>query len=135
MQTFLPYPDFLKSAYCLDIKRCRKQVQEALQIIRALSGCYKKGWINHAAVRMWRGYTPCLVEYFNIFLEVSKERGTNHEKTFPLCHIGKIIEPPWFGNREFHASHRSNLLRKKYEYYVVYGWEEPVDLPYVWPNK
>jgi hypothetical protein len=41
--------------------------------------------------------------------------------------------PDWFGNKEFHASHRSNLLRKDPEFYGKYGWTEPHDLPYIWP--
>jgi hypothetical protein len=42
--------------------------------------------------------------------------------------------PPWVGNSTFHASHRSNLLRKDYAYYSKFGWREPVDLPYYWPE-
>ena len=33
MQTFLPYPDFQRSAAVLDKKRCWKQVVETKQII------------------------------------------------------------------------------------------------------
>jgi hypothetical protein len=42
--------------------------------------------------------------------------------------------PPWLGCDEFHSSHRSNLLRKLPEHYSQFGWSEPNDLPYVWPN-
>jgi hypothetical protein len=41
--------------------------------------------------------------------------------------------PPWFGEPEFHAAHRSNLLRKDPEYYRKYWPEEPADMDYVWP--
>ncbi|HEY5312264.1 MAG TPA: hypothetical protein VIK18_07080, partial [Pirellulales bacterium] len=41
--------------------------------------------------------------------------------------------PPWLGSRKFHASHRSNLLRKKPAWYAQFGWKEPDNLPYVWP--
>jgi hypothetical protein len=41
--------------------------------------------------------------------------------------------PPWLGDEAFHASHRSNLLRKNPEWYGQFGWTEPDDLPYVWP--
>ena len=37
MQTFLPYPDFAKSAMCLDNKRLGKQRIECLQILKALN--------------------------------------------------------------------------------------------------
>ena len=37
MQTFLPYPDFKKSAKCLDYKRLGKQRCESWQIYLALT--------------------------------------------------------------------------------------------------
>jgi len=45
-----------------------------------------------------------------------------------------VVEvPSWFGNEAFHASHRSNLLRKSYDWYFRWGWRESIDLPYIWP--
>lgn len=41
--------------------------------------------------------------------------------------------PTWLGNEDFHAAHRSNLLRKDHVWYGIFGWTEPDDLPYVWP--
>jgi hypothetical protein len=43
----------------------------------------------------------------------------------------------WFGYEPFHASHRSNLLRKDDDYYSAFGWTDPKDLKYVWlvPDK
>jgi len=71
MQTFLPYPDFRKSAECLDRARLGKQRVEAKQIIDILEK-YDKGedisklpWGNHPAVRMWIGYTTLLKLYYN----------------------------------------------------------------------
>jgi len=34
--------------------------------------------------------------------------------------------------KEIHASHRSNLLRKNFEFYSKFGWKEPDNLPYIW---
>jgi len=48
---------------------------------------------------------------------------------------GSFLLPPWIGQENFHASHRSNLLRKKPDHYGQFGWDEPRDLPYVWPEK
>lgn len=42
--------------------------------------------------------------------------------------------PPWLGDSDFHASHRSNLLRKDPEYYGEFNWTESPDLEYVWPK-
>lgn len=141
MQTFLPYPDFTQSARCLDNKRLGKQRVECLQILKALSDP-SYGWQNHPAVKMWRGYTDRLVEYgFKMCVEW-KQRGFSDTcetqilrmlLTSPPDHIGRT--PSWIGNNSFHASHRSNLLRKDPQWYGQFGWTEPNDLPYVWPTK
>ena len=43
-----------------------------------------------------------------------------------------IRMPEWFGDKVFHATHRSNLLRKDSEYYSKFRWKESSDAPYVW---
>jgi hypothetical protein len=48
---------------------------------------------------------------------------------------GKIILPKWFGNKEFHNSHKSNLLRKNPEHYFEFSKEVSNDLDYIWPCK
>lgn len=138
MQTFLPYADFAKSAECLDYKRLGKQRVEVLQLLRALHG-ETKGWVNHPAAKMWRLYTNYLVEYGNAICSEWTHRGYKD-----TC-LDKIVKyylqpsrrgypyPPWLGDESFHASHRSNLLRKNREYYGRFGWTEPDNLPYVWP--
>ena len=46
---------------------------------------------------------------------------------------GKYVPvPTWLGNEQFHASHRSNLLRKDFEYYSQFNWTENPESPYVW---
>lgn len=139
MQTFLPivvpkdpYSSFGMSAYVLDRKRLGKQRVEALQIYRTLTGV-SKGWRNHPAVRMWRGYELALCAYGRIMCVEWEKRGykdTCFDK-FPLP-VGPVF-PEWMWRPEFSASHRSNLLRKDPEWYGQWGWTEPPDLPYVWP--
>ena len=67
MQTFLPYADFRKSAECLDDRRFNNQINEALIILRTLTGWYtkhgKNGWPNHPATKMWRGHEVALARY------------------------------------------------------------------------
>jgi pyrimidine dimer DNA glycosylase len=135
MQTFLPLPDFALSAGCLDDARLGKQRVEAFQIVRTLDGV-TKGWRNHPAVRMWRGHEAALLEYGAQVCAEWVRRGnadTVGEKLGAHARTGPVELPPWFGDDAFHASHRSNLIRKDPAWYRSFGWTEPDDLPYVWP--
>ena len=137
MQTFLPYPDFRKSATCLDYRRLGKQRVETKQIYSALIG-EKKGWKNHPATRMWAGYERALLEYGIVVCEAWRARGYKDsclnwfKEKLNECKSDLVL-PPWVGNKNFHAAHRSNLLRKDAEFYGQYNWSEPNDLPYIWP--
>jgi hypothetical protein len=64
MQTFLPYPDFMKSAECLDSQRLGKQRVEAFQIWQTLTD-QSDGWKNHPAIKMWKGYEDALLRYLD----------------------------------------------------------------------
>jgi len=46
-----------------------------------------------------------------------------------------IINPSWLNNKQFHASHRGNLLRKNAIFYSKYGWTDSPSSPYMWPTK
>jgi hypothetical protein len=112
MQTFLPSDSFFESAKVLDNKRLNKQLIEVHGILEALHG--GNGWIHHPIVRMWRGYVDSLVEYgVAIALECS-QRGIKYDTISKILRFGKTTgaRPNWIGNKEFHSSHRSNLLRK-----------------------
>ena len=61
MQTFLPFPDYNKSAKALDYRRLGKQRVECKQILKALDG--SSGWKSHPAVLMWKGYEYQLCLY------------------------------------------------------------------------
>jgi len=129
MQTFLPYPDFAASMKVLDYRRLGKQRVEAYQILKAI---YNGGsWINHPATKMWIGYEDALVLYMNAAIDEWVNRGYKNNMVKGIIHVAEL--PLWVGNEEFHASHRSNLLRKDYEYYTQFGWTETEDMPYVWP--
>lgn len=135
MQTFLPYSDYKKSMECLDKSRLGNQVwREGLTLIRG-------GWPNHPASKMWRGYEYQLGLYLLAGLEVLEKRNKKkydniREKiTFEMNKFNYTDKPSWLGNEKFHASHRSNLLRKNKEYYSQFNWIESDDLPYEWPVK
>lgn len=135
MNTFLPLQSYEDSLWVLDKKRLGKQRVEAWQMITAiLDPSY--GWQHHPAVNMWRDYPLSLMEYYNYSLLIWKARGGNNKKLQIFEHVRRNVEKPWwFGMPEFHASHRSNLLRKDPVYYGQFGWSEGPELPYVWPAQ
>lgn len=146
MQTFLPYPDFERSAAVLDSPRLGKQRVETLQILRALL-LPDYGWANHPAVVMWRGRLPALVHYGLVCTAQWRSRGhadaTQNlitEFAPQVADLGQDdlrargLLPAWLGDERLHASHRSALLRKDPALYrPVFGADEPDDLPYHWP--
>jgi len=133
MQTFLPYPNLKKSLKVLDSRRLGKQRVEAFQILNILLNRTKsKAWKNHPAVKMWKDHTNALKLYFNKSIKLWISKGYKNNMKLETIE-GKIIFPKWFGNKRFHASHRSNLLRKDKNYYSIYDWKESNNLPYIWP--
>ena len=137
MQTFLPYDNFVLSAEALDNSRLGKQRVEVLQILKAIID--GEGWIYHPATHMWRGHTNALFQYGLAICDEWLKRGkvdTCRDKIRNYFSTGLTNAlPPWFGMKNFHASHRSNLLRKDAVYYSKFGWTEEPDLPYCWPIK
>lgn len=141
MQTFLPYPDYKKSASCLDRQRLCKQRVEGYQILNTLLGG-SDGWKNHPAVIMWRGYEYSLANYVKAICEEWIQRGykdTILDKIeimrIKLIESGNCKIPLFISDDVFNASHRSNLLRKDPIWYGKFGWGESPDLPYFWPSK
>lgn len=131
----MPYPDFVDSLSCLDYKRLGKQRVEAKQILTALEPNSISRWKNHPAVLMWKGYEEYLKIYHNLSISEWISRGYNNNMPALEVIQYKLEVPDWFGNESFHASHRSNLLRKYPEHYSKFNWTEPNDLPYFWPTK
>ena len=137
MQTFLPYSDFRKSLESLDNKRLGKQRVEAYQIISAITGRPKKngqpykGWTSHPCSVMWKDYVNALKQYYNDCIDVWKSRGFKNTMEYETIE-GEFILPNWLGDEEFHSSHRSNLLRKDFDYYIKNGWLDNPNDPYIW---
>lgn len=97
----------------------------------------RRAWANHPAVRMWRGHEQVLARYGIAMCREWKRRGYK-DTLLPrfrrvLQRLSEGTAPGWLGNPGFHASHRSNLLRKEPNHYRSYWPDEPDDLPYVWP--
>ena len=151
MQTFLPYPDFRRSARSLDRRRLGKQRVETLQVLRGLTRP-GYGWRHHPAVKMWAGYEEALVRYGlevcaawceagladtcagSLTTELATACGVRHVRDQrELAAAGEL--PPWLGRQDFHLSHRVSLLRKDPDFYRPLFGDLPTDLPYVWPTS
>lgn len=147
MQTFLPYPDFHKSAQVLDRLRLGKQRVEAKQILLTLDRLKNspKGvtipWGSHPAVKMWAGYEVSLCLYGDAICDEWKNRGYKDtlqpffvKTAMDFVIAGKQpINPSWLGNEVFHSSHRAALLFKDVKHYSQFNWAESPKLDYIWP--
>lgn len=151
MQTFLPCPDFADTARVLDPRRLGKQRAETIQVLRALT-VPGYGWRHHPAAAMWAGYEEALVRYGLVVCEEWIARGHQDTSTATLLadlRTGTGLTeargqdalaltgdlPPWLGDKAFHLSHQSSLLRKDPAFYRPYFPDAPDDLPYVWPKS
>lgn len=112
----MPFPDFLKSARCLDKRRQFKQVLETYQILNTIRGL-SQGWKNHPCIKMWQNYPDCLQYYYNIFYEYAvNHHGIKIQKLPPPTLLPKyLIYPPWFDEPKFFYAMKANLCRKAVE--------------------
>jgi hypothetical protein len=155
MQTFNCETEYTQTFKALDYRRLGKQRVECLQTCMQLikgSGGYKYHPVND----MWRGYESALIMYgIQCCLEWKRRgykdnllpvfmllwntwSGFNHDLTdildyYDACIHGNVPEffPPLLTDKQYIASHRSNLYRKDmihYRQYEKYG----DGLPYVW---
>ena len=161
MQTFVPLTDsFEDIAKTLDSRRLNKQALEGWQILMTLleldpQGNHRtpKGWVNHPAVKMWRGHEMALYVYITAMVDEWKRRGyksTIGDKAkatiLRAIELGRVesptINPSWISNQEqfkqIASSHRLALLNKDYDWYSQFGWPEdtgsrPATYDYIWP--
>jgi hypothetical protein len=151
VQTFLPYPEFDRTARVLDQRRLGKQRVEAIQVVRALT-VSGYGWRHHPAAAMWAGYEEALVRYgldvcaawcvrghsdtcaTTLTADLAAATGITAIRPQPeLAAAGEL--PPWLGDPDFHRSHQAALVRKDPAHYRPYFPDVPDDIPYVWPGS
>lgn len=157
MQTFVPLAttDYAEIARTLDNKRLHKQALEGWQIMMVLleldpDGKHRnpKGWVNHPAVKMWRGHEMALYQYVLAMVNEWKSRGfksTLDDKAGETMSIAivkgrakDVSDPEWINDDSVAATHRLALLVKDYEWYSQFGWPEdtgvrPDHYDYKWP--
>lgn len=169
MQTFLPLAttNFSEIAKVLDNKRLNKQALEGWQIFMVLTELdpdgndrTPKGWVNHPAVRMWRGHELILASYVQSMTNEWIRRGfktTIQKKLFDSLTSAMLkqkvksydlysnlhdLMPKWMLDEklfeEIASSHRSALLVKDYNWYSQFNWPEQTgtaitEYEYVWP--
>lgn len=164
MQTFVPIASsFEASAEVLDNKRLNKQALEGWQILMTLleldpMGNHRvpKGWVNHPAVKMWRGHEVSLHLYIQAMVAEWKSRGFNstigdkaEQTMLHAIRLDKLSPtatstPEWISDYEYFkqvaSTHRQALLVKDYSWYHQFGWPEdknviPTEYDYLWPVK
>jgi hypothetical protein len=152
---------FRASCGALDNKRLGKQRVEALQLINAIvqrkqlglhgpvgadgrrkhftsKGIRVPGWINHLATLMWEDHLETLRLYMNVAIKAWCGRknadGNPTKNTMKIVDIdkSKLSLPPFIGDKEFHATHRANLLYKDSDFYGKHGWSETPCVGYIW---
>jgi len=162
MQTFVPVTTSFKDiAKVLDNKRLNKQALEGWQILMVLleldpQGEHRvpKAWVNHPAVKMWRGHEMALYYYIQCMVDEWKRRGYkstigDKAKATVFCALdlgiiddSNMFNPQWMRYqpqyKEIAASHRAALLSKDYEWYSQFNWPEDKGYrvetyEYVWP--
>ncbi len=161
MQTFLPLAttDFSAIAKTLDNKRLNKQALEGWQILMTLveldpAGNHRnpKGWVNHPAVKMWRGHESALLDYINAMVveweirgfksTISEKAIATHYRAIELGRITTHTLPQWIVDNnlfeQIAVTHRQALLVKEYPWYSQFEWPEdsgaaPTEYQYLWP--
>jgi hypothetical protein len=115
MNTFLPFPDYEKSARCLDSRRLRKQQVECKQIVEILNG-KGSGWAHHPAVLMWVGQSNALISYAAEIASECARRGfstASYMATQAYYDVTKDLgEPWWLRTVDFHYAYQSKLMFK-----------------------
>lgn len=126
----MPIDNFHENAKILDNKRLGKQRIEAAQILATLGVAiekingepYKPTHKNHPCVHMWQNFEEALKQYYNSILDEWVLRGYKNNMKF--LKVSNDVEfPLFFGSKKFHDSHKSNLLRKNYDYYSKFNWD------------
>jgi hypothetical protein len=147
MQTFLPYQDFFKSSAVLDKIRLNSQINEALILIRSLTGVYPRnrrgesGWEGHTIAKMWKGCELQLARFgFAMADEFYKRAASKDIETFNKAKDRRTVmenliaemeardfpdeTPSLVGDEGFHSAFRALLLYKDIQATTYRKWKQ-----------
>jgi hypothetical protein len=153
MITWLPDQNLVKSTNFLDHGHITNQAYEAATILHAIAGPgHHTGWSNLKGAAMWKGHDDGLALYLSLVIRQCRAQGIavpqnppydfekdyapnlgNHWLAPRLCAVADIVWPEWLGEEKVHSSHRSNLLRKKPDFYRQFGWTDDPEAEIYWP--
>lgn len=119
LKTYLPYPNVIQSAMCLDNETKEKQRKECRQLLLLLEEidlrsdlhCKSIAHYNDFYVQFWKGSTSLLKVYFE-FLKPEQQIDS-----LTIRIISSNKKPKLFGNKLFHQQHQEELKRINPEYY------------------
>ena len=159
MITYLPFPEFMRSADALDDERLDKQIDYVVKLIKIMEADPKNNSENrrarrehHLLISMWEGHERQLANLGLAYCHVWRISRRHHED-IRWGFIGRYAtelkqaewpneKPPWIGDRWVHASHQAGLRRfakangsKRLisRYYSLFP-KAPIRMPYIWPQ-
>ena len=120
MQVFIPYPEPIKVARCLDKKRLNKQIIECHQIISAASG-KATAWASHPVVKMYKNN----LEWLQLYTDVLEYyRDGREDIAIHLSNQADMGRPSWM-TEALCNSHKRRLAEKDpnfyYKFFKEYG--------------
>lgn len=139
----LPYPDFFQSAMVLSPEHAKQTMENITRVLSILSSSEHskhKGTICHYTnpnVKFWRMNQATLKFYYNMLLC----KNSFDEVLPPFNVFLPVSVPIWFGNEEFHYSHRCYCLQDDHHYYQAEDkfdvikpedWYEVMTKPLFW---
>lgn len=130
MQVFVPYPEPIKVAQCLDAKRLNKQVIECRQILDAIDG-KGNGWFHHPVTAMYKPYREWLSYYANCLDCFHKGL---YEYARAWNKSANKIRPP-FLTEGFCTQHKRRLFAKNHERYKQFAEYGASDENWYWDNE
>ena len=123
MQVFVPYPEPIAVARCLDSRRLRKQIIECDQILKAVRG-ETTSWAKHPVTKMYAKYTDWLYYYRETL--AAYVDGRSAAAVYSSRYAMSNLRPP-FLTVEFCDQHKRRLYAKSpslYPQFASYGASE-----------